>query len=144
MNLKLHSADATAIACAVPDTVAEDADSPKSGNRRPLGFARWMTLGFYSPGGFLIRAAILVLLFLIGHFAGWREAASVISGTLPDGARGMFAGLRGAYYLVTYFCAVLIAPTLLTTSIILLLLRGFLSKKNSPQAGSVKRLRSLL
>ncbi|MBI1785669.1 hypothetical protein HYR69_11050 [Candidatus Sumerlaeota bacterium] len=99
-------------------------------------FAPFLTLGFYTPKGLLLRAGILLLLFAAGHLAGWREGASLISGTLPEGDRGnTLAIAEGIYYILSYFAAVLAAPILILAAGIMAVIGSVLSSaKSSPTA----------
>ena len=59
----------------------------------------------FTPSGFLARAAAIVLAFGLAHALGWREETRFLSGT-PANAK------LGALYLLLYFGAVLVAPSL--------------------------------
>jgi len=67
----------------------------------------------FSPTGFLVRAAMLILLFTLCHFAGLREYTSFLSGTLPAAKVKIFFGCA---YLVFYLGAVGLAPVFVLAS----------------------------
>jgi hypothetical protein len=70
----------------------------------------WRRVPMFSPGGFLVRAGILIVAWAVAHGCGLRADVCVLSGTIPGGGRG--AALGGVVYLVSYFGAVLVAPGL--------------------------------
>lgn len=70
--------------------------------------------GWVSPGGFLRRAAVLVVMFLVAHLLGWREYATLLSGTSPNGGPiGLATALPAAFYIFSWFAATLITPALI-------------------------------
>ena len=77
----------------------------------------------FSPGGFLLRAAVLTALFLAAHLAGLREYTSIICGTSPTGRQADVAAVTlGAAYGVLYFLFVLAVPALVIGAAIFLAL----------------------
>lgn len=66
---------------------------------------------FFSPRGFLLRAALLAAFLGILHLLGLRESASVLCGTYPEGAGipelGAFLGLL---YVLVYLGFAVAAP----------------------------------
>ncbi len=77
--------------------------------------ARWMApfrARLFSPKGFLLRAAVLLGLFLALHAFGLRASTSIICGTTPPGGAG-FANRFGAMaYVVLWLAAVVVVPVL--------------------------------
>jgi hypothetical protein len=65
----------------------------------------------FSPKGFLIRAAVLFLLFLALHAFGLRDSTSIVCGTAPA-AGGAAALFFATAYIVTYICATVAAPAM--------------------------------
>jgi hypothetical protein len=82
--------------------------------KRRLSFAfRGLWGGFFLPRGWLVRAAVIVLAWLLMHLLGWREDTRIISGTsLPNDFAGALGVFRGVAYLLAYFAAVVVAPIL--------------------------------
>jgi hypothetical protein len=75
---------------------------------------------FFSPKDFVRRAAVIILLFLAAHFAGFREYTSFLSGTMPSPDTGWKLTIFwGLLYLILYFASVLLAPILLVAAGIL-------------------------
>jgi hypothetical protein len=66
-----------------------------------------------SPRFFFVRAAALVIFFLLAHFAGLREYTTFLTGTTvnPEASR-MVSALYGTTYLVLYMGFVVVAPIL--------------------------------
>jgi hypothetical protein len=69
--------------------------------------------GWLTPRGWIVRAAVIVLAWLLMHLLGWRDDTRIISGTsLPNDFAGVLGAFRGVAYLLAYFAAVVVAPTL--------------------------------
>ena len=66
-----------------------------------------------TPGGLLVRAALVAVFFAACHLAGWREHTTFLSGT-PASAGGSVntSALLGVVYMAAYFGLVLLAPIL--------------------------------
>jgi hypothetical protein len=63
-----------------------------------------------SPGGFLVAAADIGVLYGLAHVAGMREDATILSGTSPgSGSAGVAFGLA---YVLLHFAWVVGAPVL--------------------------------
>lgn len=78
----------------------------------PRGTARRLLSGV-SPRGFLLRAGLIALLFLLLHAGGLRGCTTFLSGTLPaPGIRGEILALLGICYAVAWFAFVLASPVL--------------------------------
>lgn len=66
-----------------------------------------------SPGGFLVRAAMLVLIFLVLHALGLRKYTTVVTGTSPTGSPVDAPSVMIAlFYVVSHLGAVVVAPAL--------------------------------
>jgi len=66
-----------------------------------------------SPGGLLVRAALITMFFAACHFAGWREHTTFLSGTPASGGGSVItSALLGVVYMAGYFGFVLLAPIL--------------------------------
>ena len=67
-----------------------------------------------SPRGLLLRASLLVALFLACHLAGWREHTSILCGTAFTGnVTDRYTQWFGMVYVVLYFAIVIIVPVLI-------------------------------
>jgi len=67
----------------------------------------------FSPGGLLLRAAVLSLCFLLVHLLGLREYTSIVCGTSPTADQAdTWAIFLGTSYIVLYFIFVLVVPIL--------------------------------
>ena len=87
---------------------------------------------FFSPKGFLVRAAVLTAMFFLLHALSLREYTSIISGTSPTGDRMQaWPALLGVAYLVMYFLFILVAPILALGALILLPLQHLAVKNRS-------------
>lgn len=69
-----------------------------------------------SPAGLLIWAALILGGFGVVHLMGWRDAATILTGTIPEGSTAETAGLKAVSYLAAYFGSVLVAPILVLAS----------------------------
>lgn len=79
---------------------------------------RLMRAEIFSPGGFLVRAAMIGFAFAICHAAGLREYTTFLSGTSATG-RFEWSIVFGVTYMFAYFGFVLGVPILLLASAIL-------------------------
>ncbi len=67
----------------------------------------------FCPKGFLVRAAVIVLIFLVLHFAGARHYVSVFSSTSPTGGKvDIWAAGWGLAYAVFSLGVVVVVPIL--------------------------------
>ena len=83
-----------------------------------------------SPGGFVLWAASLAVLFAVLHLLGFREYASVLSGTVPLGAFNLIVNrFFAVVYVLLYLGAVILAPILLIGAAVFLLLERWLSHR---------------
>jgi hypothetical protein len=73
----------------------------------------------WSPAGFLTRAALFLVLYVIFDFAGARAYTTFLSGTVPQGALGQgVSGYLGITYLLLYLLAFVVAPILVIAAAI--------------------------
>jgi len=92
---------------------------------------RMINLEFLTPKGFLVRAAILAVVFAVCHFVGWREHTSFLSGTAASASGAVHASaVLGVIYIVAYFGFVLVAPIFLLAAAILFGLERVAQAKN--------------
>ncbi len=85
---------------------------------------------FFSPKGFLLRAAGLAVMFLIVHALGWRAYTSVLCGTSPTGrAPDANVTLFGVAYAGLYLACVTLVPVLVLAAAIFLLLLRWTGRK---------------
>ena len=83
----------------------------------------------FSPKGFLVRAAVIGVIYLALHAAGFREYTSIVCGSSPTGnPADTFSNVLGVAYLVFYFACVIGVPMLLIAAGILSIL-GRLMKR---------------
>ncbi len=69
---------------------------------------------FVSAKGFYLRAALILVAFLVAHLAGLREYTTFITGTAAGtGASLRLSAIWGMIYLTLYFSAVILAPILI-------------------------------
>lgn len=85
----------------------------------------------------LLRSAPLLLLalgvllglgYLVLHLQGWRQYATVLSGTFPSGNRDADT-LRAFAYIASYFGAVVAAPILAIAAMLLAILERLFLKR---------------
>lgn len=75
-----------------------------------------------SPSGLLVRALVLIILFLVCHLTGLRSCTSVLTGTFtPIGGSTQLGSLLGIVYALVFLAFVLAVPILLIASGILFL-----------------------
>jgi hypothetical protein len=64
-----------------------------------------------TPGGLLVRAALIAVFFVACHLAGWREHTTFLSGTpASTGGSVNTSAVLGVVYMAGYFGFVLLAP----------------------------------
>jgi hypothetical protein len=84
---------------------------------------RWWRAPLFSPIGFVVRAAVLLVAFGVAHLAGGRDCTSILCGTSPTGnLMDRYAFVFGLIYVLLYFAAVLVVPILLIAAALLSLL----------------------
>jgi hypothetical protein len=77
---------------------------------------------FFSPGGFVCRAAIITGLYLAVHLAGLREFTSLLNGTIGSVELGWrLSAILGLAYILIYLAFVLLVPILLLAAVLLAL-----------------------
>jgi hypothetical protein len=74
---------------------------------RNLFLAQW------SPGGFVVWAVLILISFGLLHLLGWREATTILTGTIPPKASAAATMLKALLYMGSYFGAVVLAPILI-------------------------------
>jgi hypothetical protein len=72
-----------------------------------------------SPQGMVAWSVFISITFATVHLAGWRDYATLLTGTIPIGSSVHEAAIRAAAYLICYFGFVLAVPTLLLAAVIL-------------------------
>lgn len=91
---------------------------------------------FLTPKALLVRAAIMVVAFLLAHVLGLREYTSILCGTSPSGeVADRVSTLKGAIYGVLYFLAVLAAPISVIAAGILFACQRWLVRGSMLQRG---------
>jgi hypothetical protein len=79
---------------------------------------RFLSGKLFSPAGFLFRAVILAVIFLIMELLGLRTYTSVLSGASPSGMVGdKISAVLGWLYIIFYFGFVVLTPILLLASL---------------------------
>jgi hypothetical protein len=73
----------------------------------------WAKQPFFSPAGFVLRAAMLALIYWVASMLGFRSYMSMLSWTFPEGGSVGWALFAGTVYLITYFLWILGVPILL-------------------------------
>lgn len=81
-------------------------------------------LGLLTPRGLLARALLLVAVYGVCEFAGWREATTFLSGS-QTGASWSATVWKGVAFLLAYHGAVLLTPILLIAAGLLAMWRRF-------------------
>ncbi len=84
---------------------------------RPRGSLRVAVEWIVSPAAFLLVAAAITAGYLAAHLAGWRDAASVLSGT-PVGWGGELEVAKGLAYAGLHFGFVLATPILTIAAVV--------------------------
>ena len=99
--------------------------------------ANWVSrvLGgpLFSPRGLLVRAVLIVLVFVLCHAAGLREKTSILCGTSPTGdVDDMLSITLAALYMLAYFGALVVAPILILASGVFMALNLFAPASTTP------------
>lgn len=105
----------------------------KAGKRHILKrYLRLIVWPLFTPAGFVLRAAILTVVFLTAHLAGLRDYMSLISGMLPEsGVSYAGAALFCGIYMFLYFAFILVVPVLLIGSMMFFVLLKFFDTKTA-------------
>jgi len=83
----------------------------------------WLRSPFFSPAGFLVRAAGLAAAYGLLHLLGLRDYATVLSGGLPAAdSSPRLASFLGIAYVLSYFGWVIAVPVLVLASGVLAVL----------------------
>jgi len=70
---------------------------------------------------FVVRAVAIVLIYALCDAIGWRDYASVISGTSPDPAgMTLAAALKAVIYILLFLATFIVVPILLISSALIL------------------------
>ncbi len=71
----------------------------------------------FSPKAFVVRAAIIVILYLVSKFSGLENYTTFLSGTSPNPNMSWQTGSAlGLTHLLLYFAYVLLVPIFLITA----------------------------
>ena len=80
----------------------------------------WRKAPFFSPAGFLVRAAVLAALYGVAHLCGFRDYATVLAGGATTSAVSpRLASFLGLVYVLLYFVWLIPVPILVLASGIL-------------------------
>lgn len=75
---------------------------------------------FLSPQDMIQRAAAISCLFLLVHFAGFREYTGILNGTIGSMALGWeLSAIPAVFYIVLYLAFVIVVPVLLVAAMLL-------------------------
>ncbi|MBI1840114.1 MAG: hypothetical protein HYR88_04600 [Verrucomicrobia bacterium] len=85
-----------------------------------------------SPAGFLVWTCAIVALFGVTHALGWRENATILTGTVPGDESPGAASLKAMAHMAAYFGATLVAPVFALASGIMVLLQRRLGSGRRP------------
>ncbi len=95
----------------------------------PGPWRRWRKAPFFSPRGFLLRAALLAAVFLVLDLAGLRECTAAFS--LTPGQEGGSLGFSlalGALYALAWLGAAVLAPVFVLAAGIMAVLGRILGR----------------
>lgn len=99
----------------------------------------WFRAPIWSPQGFLVRAGLIAVVYLVMNVLGWSECTSLVCGTSPTGnVADRFVLFKGCAFAVTHFAFVLGVPILLIAAGLFALLVER-SAKVQPRAVTVER-----
>jgi hypothetical protein len=69
------------------------------------------------PGSWLVWAGLFVGMWGVAHVLGWRGDTAVLCGTADRSeGNGQWVMMRGIFYAMTYFAAVVVSPVLVLAS----------------------------
>ncbi len=95
----------------------------------------------FTPVGFLCWAGLLVFLYGVCEFAGWREHTTFLTGTAASETDSLqMSGQRGVIYMMTYFGFVLVAPILVLAAGIFGLF-GWRLRRQGKDSGEGRRMK---
>jgi len=92
----------------------------------------WLRAPGFSPKGFVVRAAVLALVYALLSLAGLREYMSVLSLTYPEGSSREWSVICCMTYLVSYFLWILGVPILLLAAVLLQSLSWIQARRRKP------------
>ena len=88
-----------------------------------LKFVHWRFFAgsrIMSARGFLVRALVLSLVFLVCHLAGFRAYTSILCGTYPSAEwAASIQALLGLLYVIVYLAFTVLVPVLLIAATLL-------------------------
>jgi hypothetical protein len=85
----------------------------------------------FSPAGFVQRALVISVIFLLVHLAGLREYTSILNGTVgPDSAGWAGSAFLGMTYILVYLAFVILAPMLILAAGMLAVWQRLAERKN--------------
>jgi hypothetical protein len=92
----------------------------------------WLRAPGFSPKGFVVRAAVLALVYGLLSLAGLRDSMSVLSLTYPEGSSRGWSAICCMAYLVSYFLWILGVPILLLAAGLLQSLTWIQARRRKP------------
>jgi len=76
-------------------------------------YRRIRAMKWFSPGSFVLCAAIFAVVYLVLHLLGWRESTSIFCGTLPEGRNAqVLQSFQAVMYVLFHMATVVVAPIL--------------------------------
>jgi len=110
-----------------------------NGRATAPAWRRWLTAGWATPAGLLVRAGLIAAAFGLVHASGFRECVGILCGTSATSApptTGMAA--MAAAYVLARFAWVVAAPILVLAAAILWL-AGRIEARAGRKTGAVAR-----
>jgi hypothetical protein len=90
----------------------------------------------FSPGAFVVRAAVLAALYGVSCAAGLQEYTTFLSGTSPNvNLSWQTVSAIGLIHLLLYFSFILLVPILLITAGLLKAWNGWKPEREDPDPG---------
>jgi len=97
------------------------------------GLRRLWRAEMFSPAGFVQRALVIGVVFLLVHLAGLREYTSILNGTVgPDSAGWAGSAFLGMTYIIVYLAFVILAPMLILAAGMLVVWQRLLNPQKKP------------
>jgi len=80
----------------------------------------------FSPSGLIVRAMLVLFVFVVVSLLGFRAHTTLLSGTMPELFGSVEAGIfAGGVYMLFYFASVLMVPIAVIAAVFMALARRF-------------------
>jgi hypothetical protein len=92
---------------------------------------RFFRSSTFSPQGLAAWSLLILAAFGVSHLLGFRDAVTILTGTIPFGSSAEAASFKALFYMAAYFAAVVLVPPMLLTSVTLSIWKRLCRRQNS-------------